>query len=126
MSIVAVISAKGADEDGKDCAIEFWGDAPKEEVSTYLAAYPSLFTGAKARVAKVPHHGSRSSLADRFYDRLRGNAAVISVGNNSYGHPSNEVLDAASRSLVRIWRTDLHGAVTVRFAPLRTSVRSYR
>jgi len=126
MSLVAVISSANAHKDGGGPVIEFWGDAPKEEISAYLGSYPSLFTAAKERVVKVPHHGSRSSLADRFYERLGGDAAVISVGNNSYGHPSNEVLDAANRNSVRVWRTDLQGAVTVRFAPPHTSVTSYR
>ena len=107
--------------------VEFWGDAPREEISDYLSTYPSVFAREETgMVAKVPHHGSRDSLDDRFYDRLCGGFAVISVGTNSYGHPSDEVLEAAYGSGVRLLRTDLHGAITVTFTPLGVSVRSYR
>ena len=39
--------------------------------------------------------------------------AVISVGNNSYGHPTTEVLDRLSDYGIQTYRTDLSGTITV-------------
>jgi competence protein ComEC len=62
---------------------------------------------------KVGHHGSRGSTGDEWLDSLRPRAAVISVGQNNYGHPSRETLDRLRRHGIRVWRTDQDGAVTV-------------
>ncbi|MDO4539854.1 MAG: ComEC/Rec2 family competence protein [Syntrophomonadaceae bacterium] len=63
---------------------------------------------------KVPHHGSRSALTDGFYETVRPQVAVISVGaNNSYGHPHPDVMAALTQQGIRVWRTDVHGAVTL-------------
>ncbi len=64
--------------------------------------------------------------APGFYDRLDRGVAVISVGTNSYGHPSKEVLEAADRSSALLRRTDRDGAVTVLLTPLGGAVRAYR
>ena len=122
-SLVAVFQTLG----GGGPLMEFWGDAPKEAVSGYLSRYPALFgEGEQFRVVKVPHHGSRDALAPDFYSRLKGSVAVISVGTNSYGHPSKEVLQAAGGSAVRLYRTDLRGAVTARFLPFGAVVGTFR
>jgi len=93
--------------------IEFWGDSPSSVVSSVMerGMLPST-TGTV--IVKVPHHGSVHSLADGFYDRLKEGYAVISVGPNSYGHPSPLVMYTARLNGVAIFRTDMEGAVTVR------------
>lgn len=48
----------------------------------------------KVDVLKVPHHGSVNSLSKSFYKKLRPDLAVISVGKNNYGMPSQEVIKA--------------------------------
>jgi competence protein ComEC len=62
---------------------------------------------------KVGHHGSRWSTGDEWLDSLRPRAAVISVGSNTYGHPSPETLGRLARHHVEVWRTDRDGMVTV-------------
>ncbi|QUL97599.1 MAG: ComEC/Rec2 family competence protein [Candidatus Fermentithermobacillus carboniphilus] len=104
--------------------VEFWGDAPSEVISSVLSTNGLLYRkgvlGEKGRkmdivpVVKVPHHGSAGSLVEGFYERLRGGHGVISVGPNPYGHPSESVMYAAKENGVSIWRTDLHGQITVR------------
>jgi competence protein ComEC len=71
--------------------------------------------GASRRVdlLKVGHHGSRWSTGDEWLDSLRPTAAVISVGRNTYGHPSPETLGRLLRHRVQVWRTDRDGPVTV-------------
>ncbi len=65
-------------------------------------------------LVKVPHHGSRDSLSEEFYDELNPYAAVISVGkNNLYGHPSQELLDYLQKQGIRVLRTDHNGAISI-------------
>jgi competence protein ComEC len=73
---------------------------------------------------KVGHHGSRWSTGDEWLDSLRPSAAVISVGTNTYGHPSPETLGRLSRHHVQVWRTDRDGLVTVRTDGQRMTVES--
>lgn len=42
-------------------------------------------------VLKVGHHGSNSATGEAFLDRISPDIAVISVGRNRYGHPSEAV-----------------------------------
>lgn len=51
-------------------------------------------TDVSADILKVGHHGSSSSSGSEFIAAVSPSFAVISVGqNNSYGHPSQSVLD---------------------------------
>ena len=63
-------------------------------------------------VIKIPHHGSRTSAEDDFLEETSPSVAVISVGrDNSFGHPSPEVLQKLEGK--RIFRTDQDGAVKI-------------
>jgi competence protein ComEC len=67
-------------------------------------------------ILKVAHHGSGSATTRKWLEQLRPREAVISVGEeNRYGHPHEEVLARLKDARVRVWRTDRHGAITVRF-----------
>jgi competence protein ComEC len=58
-------------------------------------------------VLKVAHHGSKYSSSEVFLDAASPKDAIISVGaNNSYGHPTKEVLDALEERNIMILRTD--------------------
>jgi len=46
-----------------------------------------------ATVLKVGHHGSRGSTGRDFVEAVDPLLSVIQVGENSYGHPNQEVLD---------------------------------
>jgi competence protein ComEC len=66
----------------------------------------------QATVVKVPHHGSRGSLHEPFYDAARPRTAVISVGaNNTFGHPAPEVVEFLRGQGIQVYRTDQHGAI---------------
>lgn len=67
----------------------------------------------KSDVLKVGHHGSSSSTSKRFLDAVDPSVAVISVGeDNSYGHPSQEVLSRLKD--LPIYRTDLDGNILIK------------
>lgn len=47
----------------------------------------------KVEILKIAHHGSSTSSSEEFLSKTLPKHAIISVGNNNYGHPSEEVLD---------------------------------
>jgi competence protein ComEC len=70
--------------------------------------------GLKSTVLKVAHHGSKTSTTSRFLAAVAPDTAVISVGqDNSYGHPSPEVMDRLTAELGgdNVYRTDENGTV---------------
>lgn len=64
-------------------------------------------------VIKVPHHGSRLAAVGEWFDKARPGLAVISVGRNNYGHPSEEVMELLKSRDVEVARTDVGGDVEV-------------
>ena len=63
---------------------------------------------------KIAHHGSKTSTTDAFLAAVHPAFAAISVGrNNSFGHPSPEVVERLEAAGVRVFRTDRDGAITV-------------
>ena len=68
----------------------------------------------KSTVLKVGHHGSSTSTTDEFLAVINPQIAVISVGaDNTYGHPTNEVLDRLEliTGEKNIYRTDKYGTI---------------
>ncbi len=77
-----------------------------------------------ADVLKVPHHGAATSEAS-FFDAVRPQAAVISVGSgNRFGHPAEETIDAIGEAL--ILRTDQDGRIRLRSDGLKWTVKTER
>lgn len=70
---------------------------------------------AKSNILKVGHHGSKYSSSDSFLKKVQPNIAVIEVGKNSYGHPTQEVLSRLIDVGAKVFRTDKDGAVTIEF-----------
>ncbi|MCH1868413.1 ComEC/Rec2 family competence protein [Nocardioides sp. CFH 31398] len=69
--------------------------------------------GLTVDVLKVPHHGSRHQDLDLLLS-LGAELALVSVGeDNTYGHPSEEVLDPLEDAGVEVGRTDEQGDLLV-------------
>jgi competence protein ComEC len=64
-------------------------------------------------VLKIAHHGSKTSTIPEFLAEVSPAAAVISVGENSFGHPSGEVIGRLEQKLgaANIYRTDKQGTI---------------
>ena len=63
----------------------------------------------------VGHHGSKYSTCSELLETTAPDVAVISVGaGNSYGHPTDEVLQRLKQAGCAVYRTDLHGTITYR------------
>ena len=57
------------------------------------------------------HHGSRSSTSEELLEAVRPETALISVGDNSYGHPAEETMIRLDKAGAEICRTDLQGTI---------------
>lgn len=123
--------------------VEFWGDSPSSSISEAFKTYGTVLEGRQGlsqRVVKVPHHGSPDAYVETLYLRTRGGVtmqeslrkdvpsgalsgdgqtldviSIVSVGPNSYGHPS-KLVEEAARKGGKLLRLDETGAVTVKGA----------
>lgn len=59
------------------------------------------------------HHGSKYATSEALLAAAAPEAVVISVGDNSFGHPTQEVLDRVAAIGAALWRTDLDGDITI-------------
>lgn len=65
-------------------------------------------------VLKVGHHGSKYSTSEEFLQAVGPSVAVISAGkDNSYGHPTPEVLQKLQKFGIKTLRTDMDGDVEI-------------
>lgn len=85
----------------------FTGDAEFKEEHDILEQGYDL----SATVLKVSHHGSAGATSYRFLREVMPKYAVISVGENAYGHPTDEVLSKLRDADVQVYRTDLQGDI---------------
>jgi competence protein ComEC len=69
--------------------------------------------GAGVDVVKVPHHGSKTEWNGEWWKKVRPKLAVISVGKNSYGHPTAEVTETLRDLGIKLLRTDEMGDIEV-------------
>lgn len=65
----------------------------------------------EADILKIAHHGSKHSTCEEFIESVNPEIAVISVGENSYGHPGKEVLDILFKNNIKTLRTDRDGTI---------------
>lgn len=65
----------------------------------------------KSEILKVAHHGSREAVDDGFLSKVKAQYAVVSVGQNSYGHPVSSTLDRLSQQGMQVLRTDQIGDI---------------
>jgi len=96
---------------GEDTVL-FPGDAEEPSQQEILDASIPL----EVDVLKVPHHGGATSL-EEFLRAASADLAVVSVGENDYGHPVPEILGQLRASGALVVRTDLVGDAVVGFGP---------
>jgi competence protein ComEC len=69
------------------------------------------YTLPDIEVLVVSHHGSKYSTNMDFLEAVKPETAVISVGDNSYGHPSDAALARLAVKEIEVYRTDLQGNI---------------
>ena len=85
------------------------GDAPKAAEKDLLSRYALR----DLELLVVGHHGSRYSSSGELLGSIGADTALISVGYNTYGHPTYETLERLSAYGYRIYRTDINGTVEI-------------
>lgn len=69
-------------------------------------------TDLAADVLTVPHHGSPNQ-HEPFLKAVDPIIGLVSVGENDYGHPNDDVIDGLRRNGATVARTDEQGAIAV-------------
>lgn len=85
------------------------GDAERESEKAMMSSGEDL----QADVLLVGHHGSKSSTSLSFLKQVAPKYAVIQVGDNSYGHPKQEILNRLSKQGIQVYRNDLQGTIEI-------------
>jgi competence protein ComEC len=90
------------------------GDIEAEVEKQLVAEFQALSSEKDFQIIKIPHHGSKTSSTQEFIQAIDPETAVISVGaNNSFNHPSDEVMDRLDEGAITALRTDQKGAVEI-------------
>lgn len=97
MSMLALLTCEGQ-------RVLFTGD---------LSAEGEPETVPDADVLKVAHHGSAKATSERFLAACTPQIAVISVGENNFGHPAEETLEKLAGAGVKTLITRDCGAITL-------------
>lgn len=108
-------------EDLNDFCVVFWlrygnfdaffpGDADAHVEKYYTG---EQLADGEVELLKVPHHGSKTGMTDAFISWIHPKIAVISVGKNTYGHPSSEAISLLEGIGAHIYRTDKEGDIEV-------------
>jgi len=105
-----------------ETAFLFTGDAEREEEHSILSQNFDL----SATVLKVGHHGSADSTTYPFLREIMPEYGIISVGENNYGHPTNETLSRLRDAGVKVYRTDLQGDIIVSSNGKSISIKTER
>ncbi len=90
----------------------FTGDISQAAERKILTSYED--ENLNSEVLKISHHGSKYSSSGVFMSAVSPKIALISAGaNNTYGHPTKEVLDRLQEFGVICYNTIKNGAVTI-------------
>lgn len=76
------------------------GDAGTKVEAKLVAKY-----NMQAEVLKVSHHGSSTATSQAFLNEVKPKYAILSYGNNSYGHPTSTVVNRLKAINATIFET---------------------
>ncbi|MGL4949933.1 MAG: DNA internalization-related competence protein ComEC/Rec2 [Anaeroplasmataceae bacterium] len=100
----------------------FTGDIEKEAENDISVKYKEKL---RSDFLKVGHHGSSTSSSSNFIQYVLPTESFVSCGkNNFYGHPNDDALLRLNKS--NIYRTDVHGNITVKIYKNRYKVDTYK
>jgi competence protein ComEC len=90
-------------------SILFTGDAEYPAEQILINNYGKFLD---SDVLKIGHHGSKSSSSQKFIEYVTPNVGLISAGlNNKFGHPVKSILERYRKNSVKLYRTDIEGAI---------------
>jgi competence protein ComEC len=93
----------------------FTGDIP-ESVAKVVATSLDTVVDNPVDIFLATHHGSKEGSIKEVLDVIRPRWAVLSTGDNSYGHPSPEAIGRLEVAGASVWCTAANGSVTARIS----------
>ena len=90
------------------------GSSAQERIQTQ--GLSSRLSQEKPLVLKISHHGSADQSIS-FHQALRPEVSIISVGENSYGHPDQNLISQLKSMGSRVLRTDESGMIGIQSEP---------
>lgn len=97
----------------------------EREAEAELVSSQQMALAATAVI--VPHHGSRTSSTEPFLDAVAPRLAIVTAGyRNRYGHPKPDVIARYVERGSKVVRTDLDGAIELRFERGHISIAKMR
>ncbi len=110
----------GEGDAANDCSIALevlWADGTRlvtlGDLEPAGQAALAASTPGPADIVKVAHHGSRFQHAP-LYEQLDPDLALVPVGQeNTFGHPTDELLHMVRGTGAQVLRTDVHGTVVL-------------
>ncbi|MFZ4648615.1 MAG: ComEC/Rec2 family competence protein [Patescibacteria group bacterium] len=88
------------------------GDGEEARENELLLEHQNL----SADIFKASHHGSKTSNSQEFLEAINPKVVIISVGeNNTFGHPSENIIERFKKMGIRIFRTDKNGNISINF-----------
>jgi len=94
----------------KNSSFLFTGDVEKEAERRMLLFEDLL----KSDILKIAHHGSESSTDKTFLKKVNPLIAVILTGKNSFGHPSDIIIQRLEGQGIKVFRTDVNGTIIIK------------
>ena len=88
----------------------FTGDITSASEKRVLKEYENI----KCTVLGIAHHGSKYSSSLEFLEAVKPKYSVISVGNNSYGHPTTEAIERIAKFSDYTYQTIKNGNIEFR------------
>jgi len=92
----------------KNKSVLIAGDATVRAEKDVLEMYPESL---KSDIFKLNHHGSSTSNCKEFLDAVRPKFAVVSSGENNYGHPAGVVISRLHSYGCEIYNTNQNGNI---------------
>lgn len=89
---------------GKFCAF-FGGDLEQETEPLILSSL------SQCQLMKMPNRGAGRSTPSLLLDKIDPQDAIISVGPNNEGLPTNPTLERLRLHGIKVWRTDVDGSI---------------
>ena len=106
----------------KEIVVLLTGDIEKEAEEQMVKKGLPL----RAHILKVPHHGSSSSSSWTFLEKVKPHYAILSVGERNIGRlPRPEIIKRYEGLGSKIFRTDQHGAITVKTDGEKVEIKTF-
>ena len=75
-----------------------------------------LYALPDVEVLLAGHHGSRHSTSEELLEAVTPEVGIISVGQNRFGHPTQEAMDRMTDAGMTLRRTDEEGNILIQVA----------